>query len=114
MSAPIPCAGFRSRTEAVVQLGRLGLTDAQIAEKLGISPNNVAALRASSKRRMRPAERDGKTVVVPRETLTLLEAPASARAITPNELVRRLLDIIAEESLSDAILDDGGDDADPS
>jgi transcriptional regulator len=108
MSAPIPAAGFRSRTEAVLQLRKLGLSDAEIAQKLDVTPKTVAALASSATRRApRPSERDGRTVVIARETMFRLAPHAQARDISANELVRRLVETALDDGMIDAVLDDG-------
>ncbi|WP_407496808.1 hypothetical protein [Pseudooceanicola sp. MF1-13] len=58
-------------------------------------------------RPQRPAEQNGRTVLVPNDILHQLKPAADQRGISVNELVRRLLDTAAFDSLVDAILDEG-------
>lgn len=57
-------------------------------------------------RAKRPAERNGKTVVVPVDILDRLKPHADTRGMTVNRLIRLLLDEITDGDLVDAVLDD--------
>lgn len=106
MSAPKPTLGYPSRTAAVLDLRHRGLRDAEIADRIAISVQTVAALAASAKRRKRPSEAGGRTVVIPVDVLDRLTPHATARGISTNELVRRLIDTAVDDGMIDAILDD--------
>lgn len=106
MSAPKPTLGYRSRTAAVIALRGQGLSDRQIADRIGITHAAVSALAASGKRSTRPAEANGRTIVFPADILDRLAPHAEVRGISCNELARRIVDIAAEEGMIDAILDD--------
>ncbi len=110
MPAPIPTLGYRSRTEACLALREQGMSEAAIAARIGIEKKNVAALLCGAlvKRRPRPAERHGRTVLFPRDILESLRPHAQARGISANELVRRIVEAVADDGLIDAVLDDGG------
>jgi transcriptional regulator len=106
MSAPKPTLGYPSRTAAVLDLRRQGLRDTEIAARIDIPVQTVAALGASAKRRARPAETHGRTVVIPTDILDRLAPHATTRGISTNELVRRLVETALDEGLIDAVLDD--------
>ncbi len=105
MGAPKPTLGYPTRTDAVIALRKLNMTDVQIAEQLGIHPNTVSALIHSHKRK-RQADELQRTVRVDIDAIEQLRPAAEARGIQPNELIRRLVATIADEGLTDAILDD--------
>lgn len=110
MGAPKPTLGYRSRTDAVLALRADGLTDRQIADRIGIPPKNVASLAVmSGKARLRPAEQFGRTVLFPIDILERLGPAADARGITVNELARRLVETAVDDGLIDSILDDQHD-----
>lgn len=106
MSAPKPTLGYPSRTAAVMALRKKGMTDAAIAERMGIDINAVSALAASGRRAKRPAEVQGKTVVFPIDILDRLRPHADRRGISCNELARRLIETAIDEGMIDAVLDD--------
>lgn len=107
MGAPKPTLGYRSRTDAVLALRRDGLTDREIADRIGIPAKNVASLAIiSGKARLRPAEQFGRTVLFPIDILERLGPAAVARGITVNELARRIVEVAVDERLVDSILDD--------
>lgn len=58
------------------------------------------------KRAERPSETHRRTVAVDTDILDALEPHAAARAISTNELARRILAAVADDNLIDAILDD--------
>ncbi len=64
-------------------------------------------LRKPTQRKPRPAEKHGRTVVIPAEVLERLEPHAQRRGITVNALARRIVAIAVDEGMVDAILDDG-------
>ncbi len=110
-----PCLGYPSRTAAVLALLGEGRKPREVAVMLGIEPSRVSNLawsgrlvkgRRTADRMPRAVVRGGKTMVVSRETLALLEQDADRRGITVNELARRLLDRIAQDRLVVAVLDD--------
>lgn len=111
MAAPKPCLGYPSRSAAVMALRAEGKSTKAIARLIGIPETTVSALEHSAKRtrrHTRPAETNGRTVVVPLDILRRLAEPAQQRRISVNELARRILDAAADDNLADAILDDRG------
>lgn len=106
MSGPKPTLGYPSRTAAVQALRAAGITDPEIAQRIGIRRETVAALAASGERRVRPAERNGRTVVFPVDILTALAPHAVARGISVNELARRVVEAVVDDNLVTAVLDD--------
>ena len=86
-------------------------TARQIAEALGCRQEYVRAVAYRNKltlttRRQRPSERNGRTVVFPRDVLDRLKPHADQRGISINELLRRLADEIVDADLVTSILDD--------
>lgn len=106
MSAAKPTLGYPSRTAAVQALRAQGLDDRTIAERIGIAVGTVGALAASGRRRQRPAEANGRTVLFPADILDRLGPAASERHISANELARRIVEAVADDGLIDAVLDD--------
>ena len=112
MSGPKPCLGYPSRTRAVLALQNEGVSDAEIARRIGVRTATVAALAhsgARSRRPRRPAEQHGRTVLFPADVLDRLRPHAVEREITPNELARRIVETVLDEGLVAAVLDDGGE-----
>jgi transcriptional regulator len=107
MGRPKPTLCYPSRTAAVQALRKQGLTDMEIARRIGIRRETVAALECSAGRRKRPAEQNGRTVLFPLDVLEALRPHAEARGIAPDELARRLIEAAIDDNLIDAVLDDG-------
>lgn len=105
-----PCLGYSSRTEAVIGLRRLGLTTAQIADRIGIEHSTVTALEhsgmRSTKRQGRPAEEHGRTVLFPIDILDRLRPAAARRGMAVNSLARRIVETVIDDNLIDSVLDD--------
>ncbi|MCB1462100.1 MAG: hypothetical protein KDJ90_06670 [Nitratireductor sp.] len=108
MPAPIPTLGYPSRSAAVVALRGEGESDRRIAELIGIPVERIGALYVSATRQRpaRPSERDARTVTFPNSILDKVEPAARARGITANELIRRLVETIADDDLFEAVLDE--------
>lgn len=108
-----PTLGYPSRTQAVRALIAEGLSEQQIADKIGISKNNVQCLQYELQRvrHRRSGSHKGpmQTVHISKDDLEILTPQARKRGIHVSELVRRLIFIIAEEGLVDNVLDDGHD-----
>ena len=100
-----PCLGYPSRTAAVHGLRAQGYKDSEIARRIGISQQTVAALAAYRKRQRKRSEVE-RTVVVPIVVLDRLASAANIRGISVNELVRRIVETVADEGIVDAVLDD--------
>lgn len=101
---------YATKTEAVIDLRKSGLTTRQIADMVGIEPNNVTALEHSArrgKRAKRPAETLGRTVLFPADVLDALGPFAAKRGVHPNTLARQIVTTVIDEGLVDAVLDDG-------
>lgn len=110
MTAPRPTLGYPSMTAAAVALRDQGLSTEQISEQIGATIKNTENLLyyADNKpqRQPRPAEMNGRTVVVPLDVLDSLAGPAKTRGVSVNELARRILCTVADENMVDAVLDD--------
>lgn len=109
MSAKVTL-GYASRTEAVLGLRRVGLSTDEIANRIGIEPKTVTALEhsalRSSKRKARPAEEHGRTILFPIDMLDRLRPHAARRGIHVNRLARMIVETVIEEGLIDSVLDD--------
>jgi transcriptional regulator len=110
MGAAKATLGYPSRTAAVLALRGQGLDDVEIAGRIGIRRETVAALAISHERgrARRPAEAHGHTVLIPDDILNGLRPHAEVRGISVNELARRIIDTVVDERLVDAVLDDRG------
>lgn len=111
MGAAKPCLGYPSRTAAVNGLRSQGLTTRAIADAIGISVTTVSALECSGARQSRireelPGQAVGRGVTIPVDILNALSPHAARRGIHPNSLVRRIVEIVVDENMVDAILDD--------
>lgn len=107
MTAPKPCLGYRSRSEAVVALRMQGLTTAEIAKRTGIEPKNVRALEASAMRADRfDPPRASIGVVLPLRLMHALKPHAERRRVTPAFLAFRIVETVVAEGLIDSVLDD--------
>lgn len=103
--------GYPSRTDAVLALRRERLSTNQIAARIGIEPKTVTALEHSAgraKRRPRPAEQLGRTVLFSADILDALGPAAAKRGVHPNALARRIVEEVVDGDLVDAVLDDKG------
>lgn len=108
--------GFNTKTEAVLALRAQGLATRDIARKIGIEPKSVSALEASAQRsKGRASERRWSdspstlkqhTVTIDNDTLIALRPHAARRSMSVNQLVRAMIDIVADDGLIDALLDD--------
>jgi orotate phosphoribosyltransferase-like protein len=96
-----PTLGYRSRTDAVVALRAGGLSTKEIARQLEVSYNTVTSLECQ-----RRHSKGNRTVLLPVDTLERLKTPANQRNITANELVRRIVEVIIDDDMIDAVLDD--------
>lgn len=114
MPKPKPTLGYPSRTEAVVALSRQGLTNREIARRIGdaegidFSEATVGALKCkggvrSGRRAPRNADR---TVLFPAELLDALGPHAERRRCSANELARRIVEAVVDDELVAAVLDD--------
>lgn len=109
MSAPKPCLGYPSRTQAVIGLRAQGMSTVQIADAIGIRTSTVAALEVGSSRpRPEPRVREqmGRAVIVPIDVLGALGPHAARRNISVNHLARLIVSTVVDEGMIDAVLDD--------
>ena len=109
-SRSIPTLGYPSLTEAVWALKQQGKTPAEIAAAIDRPLKSVKALTISAARadhrRAAPAERNGRTVLFPADVLDRLRWAAGKRAVSVNELARRIVETAVDDNMIDAILDD--------
>ncbi len=104
---PKPTLGYPSRTAAVQALRRQNVDTAGIARRIGIHPKAVVALEASARRTRAIVAEGNRTVLFPKDTLDRLAFAAADRAISANELARRIVETVIDDGLIDAVLDDG-------
>jgi predicted transcriptional regulator len=102
MAKPIPTLGYPTRAAAVVALDKEGKTIDEIAAAIGIKPKQVSNLlyEAKNSRNMRTNVRVYKSV------LQALGPHASRRKLNSHALAERILKVVAESGLVDAVLDD--------
>lgn len=114
MGAPKTTLGYQSRTAAVAALRAEGLATADIACRIGVEAKTVSALEASAARVVRQSQparsgdQLGRSVLIPFEDYAALRPHAARRAVTVDQLVRALVEVIAQDEMVDAVLDDGG------
>ena len=104
-----PSLGYASRTDAVIALRNEGRSTRAISAALGISASAVTGLEHSAarpKRRPRPAEEMGRTVLFPADVLDSLRPHAAQRGMHVNALARRIVEEVVDDGLVDAVLDD--------
>jgi hypothetical protein len=93
-----PCAGYPSRTAAVLALSAEGKKPAEIEKLTGIKATVVTALRRNAFKRCIEFDED---------VIEDLAPHAATRGITPTELARRIVLSVLEEDMVGAVLDDG-------
>ena len=103
-----PTLGYPSRREAVMALTAQGLSQADIAARIGIRPSPVAVhchyLRRGRGDRGHPKFAH---LRIERDALAALASHAAARGVTVDVLARRILQAVVDGNLADAVLDDG-------
>lgn len=99
----VPVLGYRSRSEAVRVLSAKGLGDREIAPLIGLrSAREVVSYRREAADLKRPRQ-----VTLPSELMVELELEAEDRGLESGKaLAIRLLQIVVEDDLIDAVLDD--------
>lgn len=110
MGAPKPSLGFPSRTAAAQALRDQGLTQGEIAKRIGISTNSVGGLLACAKRHRaagtKPQAGNTFSALLPLDLRIALRRHAYKRDVTLDRLVLMLLERVASDGLVDAVLDD--------
>lgn len=104
-----PTLGYASRTDAVIALRRQSLSTNEIAARLGIEHKTVTALEHSAgrpRRRPRPAEEMGRTILFPIDILDALRPHAARRGMHVNQLARRIVEQVVDDGIVDAVMDD--------
>jgi hypothetical protein len=102
MAKPIPTLGYPTRSAAVVALDEKGRSIDEIAAAIGIKPKQVSNLlyEAKSSRNMRT------NILVCKSVLRALEPHAFKRKLNSRTLAERILKVVTESGLVDAVLDD--------
>lgn len=108
MGAPKPFEGWPSRTAAVLDMRRQGMSTKAIASRIGIPAKNVSALEYIATGRPTALGTGSKrrTVYFSAEVLERARPHAARRGIAVTDLVRRLVDVALDDNLVDGILDD--------
>lgn len=89
---------YPSKTAAILALQKRGLTERQIASRMGIKPNTVSSLASRGRKRAR-------RICVISENLYLdLERHAEQRGLKAVDLASKLLTTIISDKLIDAVL----------
>ena len=104
MALAKPTLGYPSRTAAVVALTGEGLSTREVAARIGISVEAVAAYRSNARRRRISGDQRGPSI--PREILAELAPAAAVRGMAAGDLAWRLLSVIVADDLVDAVLDE--------
>lgn len=108
-----PTLGYPSKQAAIVALVEQGLTNAEIAEMLGMSLTAFTTAKSRALKRMGRRPRDwgriGESWMVrlPAHLVDDIKPHADARGCTPNELARRIVEATIDHGLVAAVLDDG-------
>lgn len=110
-------AARKTQLERVADLARLGLSPAEMSALLGTSPVTVSNQLATARSRWpdvparveNPAGRRYVRIALPYDVSARLRIEATRRGIGLDDLVLRLLAVIAGDGMVDAILDDGGE-----
>ncbi len=105
MGAPKPTLGYPSRTACALALQAKGMHYKAIARQMGIKDSTVGALLSGAKRK-RPSVENQRTVYIDVDVLDALRPAADRRGLSVNKLCRQLIGCIADDDITDAILDD--------
>lgn len=98
-----PTLGYPSLTDAVVALRAEGLTQAQVAARIGIRPANVSALECQARR---CRDRSERIVAFRAVLLDRLLPHARQRGISTHEMARQIVETVIEADIVDAVMDD--------
>ena len=110
-------AARKTQLERVADLARLGLSPAEMSALLGTSAQTVSNQLATARSRwpdvpahvQNPKGRRHVRITLPYDVSARLRIEAARRGITVDDLTLRLLTVISEDGMVDAILDDGVD-----
>ena len=107
MGAPKPTLGYPSRTAAVLAMRSKNLPTAAIAARIGVAAKTVIALERSAERTRALVAEGCRTVLFPAELLDELAPHAAVRDTSAGRLARRIVEVVVQNRLIDAVLDDG-------
>ena len=102
MAKPIPTLGYPSRTAAVAALAKQGKSMPEIADLVGITVKQAQNLYYDANK----WRYERVKVHLRRDILDELSPHARKRGINSHELAERILKVIQDDNLVDAILDD--------
>lgn len=97
----IPTLGYPSRTEAILALTSQGLSDRQIAERLGMTKGGVSGLKSKWR-----TVRKNLPIKIPAYVRADLVREADRRGVSVDNLVGSLLRVVCSDRLFAALLDD--------
>ncbi|WP_156419255.1 hypothetical protein [Aureimonas sp. AU12] len=127
MPASKPTLGYASRSDACRALRAKGLSNAQIAARIGVRQTIVASLLwkgYSDKKREAPPRQAAPTVTAARSGMSvqlmneinelfpyhqrvLVRRHATARGMSTQQLIQAIVEKVVADDLVDAVLDDG-------
>jgi len=102
MAKAVPTLGYPTRTAAVIALDKQGKSINEIAFAIGCTPKQAGNLlyEAKNSRNVRT------NMQVCKSVLRALEPHASRRKLNSRTLAERILKVVTESGLVDAVLDD--------
>jgi transcriptional regulator len=92
--------GFPSKSAAIIALRDRGLTEGQVAKRLGMRPRTVSSMEVRARRRLK------RSFDLPENLFQDLKTQAWMRGLRPDILAERLLTTIISDRLIDAVLDE--------
>lgn len=102
-----PTLGYPNRTAAVLALRGEGLSPAAVAARIGIEEKTVVALEASGKRCRQIVAAGAGTILFPPDIMVRLRRVAGLRTMSAGELARRIIEVVLDDGIVDAVLDEG-------
>lgn len=102
MAKPIPTLGYPTRSAAVLALDEQKKSINEIADAIGITPKQAANLLYEG----RKSRYDRTNIPVCKSVLRALEPHACRRKLNSRTLAERILKVVTESGLVDAVLDD--------
>lgn len=102
MPKAIPTLGYPTRTAAILALTAKGEDIRLIAKKIGITPKQAECLLYAERSNRSPRG----TMQIEKSILSALDPHAKQRNLNSRQLAERILKVVAESGLIDAVLDD--------
>lgn len=105
MTTARPVLGYPTRTKACAVLRANGLSNPQIVDRFARAGEHITCKQVAALLHCMPL-RAPVRLSIPRTVIDALDPHAQRRGVPVAELVNRLLETIATESMVDAVLDD--------